>query len=182
MDADRIAELVYLMLLGSVIAMYFFVSNQKSLGRLAQQALIWVLIFVGAITAAGLYQTYGASALNRQSVFSETGRVEVPKGRDGHFHLSLEINGIKVPFVVDTGASGIVLTLEDARRVGIDVDNLAFLGSASTANGAVRTARVTLNQIVLGDIQDRRVNAWVNEGVMEGSLLGMDYLSRFDLI
>ena len=51
-----------------------------------------------------------------------------------------------------------------------------------TANGIVRTARVTLNDVRLGNIQDAAVSAYVNEAEMDGSLLGMDYLSRFERI
>ncbi|MGV6812558.1 MAG: retropepsin-like aspartic protease family protein [Brevirhabdus sp.] len=182
MDPDSVADLIYLVLLGSVILMYFIISNRKSLSKLVQQALLWALIFVGAIAAAGVYQRFEDASLNRQAVFSEQGRIEVPKGRDGHFHLTLAVDGVDVSFVVDTGASGIVLSTDDARRIGIDTDDLAYLGSANTANGEVRTARVTLKEIRLGDFRDRRVSAWVNEGEMDGSLLGMSYLNRFDRI
>lgn len=182
MDADSLAELIYLILLGSVIGMYFLISSRGNLNKVAQQAILWGLIFVGAIAAAGLYQRFEDSALNRQAVFSDQGRVEVPKGRDGHFHLTLVVNDVEVPFVVDTGASGIVLSAADAQRIGFAPETLAYLGTANTANGQVRTARVTLDNITLGPITDRKVRAWVNEGQMDSSLLGMSYLSRFDRI
>lgn len=179
MDADSLADLIYLTLLGAVITMYFLIANRSNLGKVAQQALLWGLIFVGAIAAAGLYQRYEPGGASRQAVFTEEGRIEVSKARDGHFHLSLLVNGVEVPFVVDTGASGIVLSLADAAQVGLRPENLAYLGSANTANGSVRTARVTLDTIALGPFSDRRVRAWVNEGEMDSSLLGMSYLSRF---
>jgi aspartyl protease family protein len=56
------------------------------------------------------------------------------------------VNGVPVTFTVDTGATDLVLSREDARRAGIDPDDLAYLGAADTANGTVRTARVTLEQ------------------------------------
>lgn len=182
MDADSIAELIYLGLLGTVIVMYFLIANRRNLGKIAQQTLLWGLIFVGAIAAAGLYQRFDSAALNKQAVFSEQGRVELPIGRDGHFHLTLAVNEVDLRFVVDTGASGIVLSAQDAQKVGLDPETLSYLGFANTANGEVRTARVTLDEITLGDIRDTGVTAWVNQGEMEGSLLGMSYLRRFDRI
>ena len=85
-------------------------------------------------------------------------------------------------FVVDTGATGIVLTLDDARAAGIDTSNLAYVGRALTANGEVRTAPVVLETISVGPLNDSRIRATVNEGEMEQSLLGMDYLQRFSSV
>jgi aspartyl protease family protein len=84
--------------------------------------------------------------------------------------------------VVDTGATDIVLTKEDAARAGLDPDSLRYLGRAGTANGEVRTAYVRLNDVRLGDITDRDVAAVVNGGQMDQSLLGMGYLQRWGRI
>jgi aspartyl protease family protein len=56
-----------------------------------------------------------------------------------------------------------------------------YLGQAQTANGIVRTARVKLNDVQLGSWQDETLAAWVNDGEMDGSLLGMDYLGKFHI-
>jgi aspartyl protease family protein len=108
--------------------------------------------------------------------------VEVPRGRDGHFHLDLQINGVTVPFLVDTGATQVVLTRRDAARVGLEPSDLTFIGTARTANGEVRIAPVVLDRVALGPIEDRNLRASVNGGQMEQSLLGMAYLDRFDRI
>ena len=68
----------------------------------------------------------------------------------------------------------------DARAAGIDPARLNYSGTAMTANGAVRTARVVLDEIGFEEMTDRRVTAFVNEGEMAESLLGMSYLQRFD--
>jgi aspartyl protease family protein len=75
-----------------------------------------------------------------------------------------------------------VLNAADARRVGIDLDDLAYLGRARTANGEVRTARTRVDSMSLGGITDRNVSVAVNEGQMDQSLLGMDYLQRWSSI
>jgi aspartyl protease family protein len=94
----------------------------------------------------------------------------------------LEVNGTPVEFVVDTGATGVVLSQRDADRVGLDAANLVYLGRAMTANGEVRTAPVRLDSMALGGIVDRNIPAWVNEGALDTSLLGMTYLQRWTRI
>jgi aspartyl protease family protein len=110
---------------------------------------------------------------------AETGEVILPRAPDGHYHLTLNIGGQPVDFLVDTGATNVVLSQADARRLGIDLEALAYVGEAQTANGVVRTARVTLNDVRLGPIIDPTLRAYVTDGQMDGSLLGMDYLGRF---
>jgi aspartyl protease family protein len=180
MDSYDTGRLIYLVLLGSVIAAYFFVANRHRLGEVARHAVLWGLIFLGVIAGVGLWSDIRDDVIPRQSVFAEEGRVEVPRAADGHYYLTLRLNGTPVEFVVDTGATEMVLSQDDALRVGIDPDRLIYSGVAATANGTVRTARVRLNEVALGPITDRNVAVYVNEGPMQGSLLGMGYLQRYD--
>ncbi len=69
----------------------------------------------------------------------------------------------------------------DAQSLGIDTETLVYLGEAQTANGVVRTSRVKLTDVSLGPWSDAVLPAWVNDGEMDGSLLGMDYLGRFHI-
>lgn len=181
MEGSDIARFAYLALLGAVVAGYFLAQNRRNLGKVAQQAMIWVLIFVGVIAGYGLWSDIQRDLAPRQSVLS-TGQVEVPRMFDGHFYLTARLNGEPVEFVVDTGATDVVLTKADARRVGIDLDALTYTGSAMTANGMVRTARAKVDRISLGEIEDRNLEVWINEGEMDRSLLGMAYLRRFSRI
>jgi aspartyl protease family protein len=87
-----------------------------------------------------------------------------------------------VQFVIDTGATDIVLSHSDAQRVGLQLENLAYVGRAMTANGEVRTAPVRLDSIALGPVKDTHIPAWVNQGEMGHSLLGMSYLQRWSKI
>ena len=165
------ASLLYLGLLGAVIGGYFLILNRHRMGQVAQQAAILGADFVfGVVAIAGMWSDISDDLMPRQNYVGE-GRIEVPRGFDGHYHLTLGINGVDVPFVVDTGATDIVLTRQDAARAGIDPDALAYLGRARTANGEVRLARVSLDEVRLGDMADREVTASVNAGEMAGSLL-----------
>jgi aspartyl protease family protein len=177
---EQIGSLVYLGLLVSVIAGWYLAANRRHLGRMAQHAAIWVVIFLGAIVAVGLWTDVRDTVAPRQSLMQDGTQVVVPMHRDGHFYLVLEVNGTPVRFVVDTGATDIVLSAADAARVGIGQDDLIFSGRAFTANGMVATAPVRLDRVALGSIVDDSVRAVVNQGDLEESLLGMSYLMRFD--
>ncbi|MCG6902964.1 MAG: TIGR02281 family clan AA aspartic protease [Rhodobacter sp.] len=178
MDSYDTGRIIYLVLLGSVIAAYYLISHRDKLGQTLRYAALWGLIFIGAIAAAGLWSDIRDDVAPRQSVASD-GRITVPRSFDGHYYLTLQADGTAVNFVVDTGATDIVLSREDAQRVGINLAGLRFSDTANTANGVVRTARATLDELTLGPITDRNVTVWVNEGDMFGSLLGMAYLQRF---
>lgn len=182
MESYEIGRLVYLVLLGTAVAGYFIAENRKSLGKTAQQAVVWGLIFLGVIGAYGLWSDIRDEVAPRQSVVAGTGQIAVPRQFDGHFYLTLQLNGKPVDFMIDTGASEVVLSQGDARKAGIKLNDLAYTGRAMTANGMVRTAPATVDEIRLGAIHDRGFTVWVNDGDMDGSLLGMSYLRRFDSI
>ncbi len=101
-------------------------------------------------------------------------------GRDGHYALDARVNGATVRFLVDTGATSIVLRREDAKRAGLHVREHNFTARARTANGLVRTAPVVLRDLRIGSLTVRNVEALVNEGPLHQSLLGMDFLRRLD--
>lgn len=174
-------QLLYLSLLGIAIAGSALVAGRQNLGKMVQQGLIWALIFVGVIGAYGLWEDISRDVNPRQSMISED-TIAVPRGRDGHYYLTLNINDTPVPFVIDTGASQVVLSQRDATRIGLDPASLQYFGSAMTANGVVQTAPVMLDQVSLGTITDSDVPAVVNGGEMDTSLLGMTYLGLYDRI
>lgn len=179
MTGDQIAQLSYLVLLGTAIAGMFFVYNRGQLGKSLQYAAIWALIFIGGVAAVGLWQDVSRQITATQTV--SDGVLTVPLSRDGHYYLTLDVDGTEIDFLVDTGATETVLTMADARRLGLDVTGLDFIGRASTANGTVRTAPVRLDRVVLGPWEDFGVRASITEGELVQSLLGMSYLSRYDI-
>lgn len=180
MDSDDFPRLIYLVLLGSVIAGYFLLENRNRLGKTAQQAAIWGLIFLGAIAIAGMWGDIRRGAYPTKAIVRGD-TMEVPVAEDGHFYLTAEINGTDVLFVVDTGATDVVLSREDAERVGLDPGTLNYFGTATTANGTVRTAPVRLDSFTIGNQTENGLLAVVNGGELDTSLLGMTYLGRFEM-
>ena len=175
-------QLIYLIVLGAMVAGWFFMQTRQGLNRTLQYAAVWGMIFVGGATAVGLWQDISRDAGRPQLSQSQSCQIVVPRARDGHYYLQLQINEVPVQFVVDTGATQMVLTKADAARIGLDPAELDYLGRANTANGEVRTAFVKLDTVSLGDVTDRAVSAVVNDGEMAGSLLGMGYLQRWGRI
>lgn len=182
MDGDDFGRLSYLVLLGAVIVFWFFVQNRQSLGKTLQQAMIWGLLFLGVIAGVGLWDDIRQTVRPSQSVMNAGGQISLPRAPDGHYYLTAEVNGADIRFLVDTGATDIFLSRADAVAAGLDPAELPFIGSAMTANGPVRTAPVRIDTIRLGGIEDRGIRAFVNEGEMRESLLGMGYLQRFSSV
>ncbi len=180
MDADRITQLIYLGILLLAIGGWVIVEYRTRLGLALRSALAWGMIFVGIMAGYGLWGDLRQNITPRQMV-TEAGELVLPQAEDGHYYMTLQIDGKEILFLADTGASNIVLNRNDAETLGIDINGLPFLGEAMTANGTVRTARVKLAKVVSGPFQNSDVTAWVNEGAMDTSLLGMDYLGMFKI-
>ena len=180
MDGDTTARLIYLGLLLMAVGGALFTGLRQAPGRTVQQILIWGFIFLGLIAAYGLWPDL-RRAINPSAAVVRNGAIELRQADDGHYYADTVVNGIAVTFLIDTGASDIVLSEEDARRVGLDPASLSYSGQADTANGLVTTAPVRLKTLVLGPYEDRDLAASVNGGDLTDSLLGMRYLSRFDM-
>jgi aspartyl protease family protein len=105
--------------------------------------------------------------------------VVVPRNAQGHFQIDGRIDGRRLTFMVDTGASVIALTAEDAASLGIHPAASEFTAMVKTANGVVRAAPVELNMVEIEDVSVHNVAAMVlPEGALSENLLGMSFLSR----
>ncbi len=178
MDTNDQLRLLYLGILVTVIFGGVMIRSRHRLGKVAQQLGIWTLIFGGVILAVSSYQGAGFMPFRTQSTLSD-GRIELAIQPDGHYYMTALVNGVPIEFVVDTGATHVVLNQADAKRIGIDLNEVTYIGSANTANGVVRTAPIRIETLTIGDFTDRNIRTVVNGGPMEGSLLGMSYLNRF---
>ncbi|MBS0237359.1 MAG: TIGR02281 family clan AA aspartic protease [Proteobacteria bacterium] len=132
---------------------------------------------------ASLRQSDGALPSTEESPRRQSGVVTLPAGNYGHFQAEADINGRDIDVMVDTGASLVALTYEDARRAGISVTPSDFTHTAQTANGVARVAPVTIQRISIGDITVRNVAGVVSErGASERTLLGMSFLGRLSRV
>ena len=182
MDSFDTGQLIYLVLLGLMVSGWFFMQGRGSWNKTLQQAAAWAFIFGGAIAAYGLWGDISQTVMPQQSVFADENRIIVPRSPNGHYYIQAEVNGAPVRFVLDTGATSLVLTQKDAAAAGLLETELTYYGRAMTANGEVRTAPVRLDTMKLGHVTDTNVVAVVNEGEMSNSLLGMTYLQKWGKI
>jgi aspartyl protease family protein len=182
MEENDFARLIYLSVLVVAILGSVLISRRGAYGKMFRQAGVWLLIFMGLVAIVASWQDIRQSGQTMSFQQSEDSAIIIPKEIDGHFHLTLTINDRPIDFLVDTGASDIVLTRKDAARVGFDPNRLDYWGMANTANGTVRLATIRLETVRLGEFIDKNIRASVNKAPMEKSLLGMRYLSKFRAI
>ena len=103
---------------------------------------------------------------------------QITKAADGHYWAQADVDGHWVKFLVDTGASAVALTGDDARRLGIDMTTLEYDRPVVTANGSTKAASVTLDYIVVAGARVEDVKAMVVPEGLQTSLLGMSFLGR----
>lgn len=103
---------------------------------------------------------------------------QVVKGDDGHYWADARIDGRAVRVMVDTGATVVALTMEDAARLGVKPNEAEFTATVQTASGPVPAAPVRLKTVAVGGAEVKGVEALVIHEGLPHSLLGMSYLGR----
>jgi len=182
LDSFDTGRLIYLIVLGLMVVGWFFAQGRTNWNKTVQHVAVWEFIFGGVIVSYGLWTDIQHTVQPRQTVFAESGQIAVPRHPSGHYFIETLVNDTPITFVLDTGATSMVLTQKDAARVGLDPGALDYVSRAMTANGEVRTAPVRLDSIRLGTVTDENVPAVVNGGEMSQSLMGMTYLQRWGRI
>jgi len=161
-------------------------ARQVKFGELARNVIIWAGI--GAVLVLG-YAYRGEFQAVLARVQSEilpsepvadarTHALTLTADSNGDFYIYASANGTRVRFLVDTGATDIVLSPSDANRLGIDTAALHYVRGYETANGVGAGAAYTLNTISIGPIQLWNLPVSINRTDMHASLLGMAFLKR----
>ena len=187
LNSDELVNLVYLILLLGFLVSGFLVRNNLKISDLAKQALLWILITLTIIVIYSFrYDFYNlknriiAELFPDRVVAIDDNHLSINISNDGHFYIYLKINRQPVRFMVDTGASDLVLSLSDARRLGINIKNLSFDRRYETANGTIFGASTYVQEIeVTSNLKFYDVPVSVNSANMDVSLLGMRFLKQF---
>lgn len=156
-------------------------------GQKARHLSIWAGI-VGVLVLGVAYQDELLGVGQRirgefsssYPVATATRELVVSQDPDGGFYLMGQVNGQAVRFLVDTGASEMVLSPADAKRIGVDTAELAFDHPSETANGVGYAAPLTADSVAVGTIKFEAVPMLVNQAPMSSSLLGMSFLKRLE--
>ena len=177
---DLTRSLLWLGLIGGSLILH----RRLPLGHALKYALIWIALGAGLVLAysyrydvRSLADRLVAELLPHQARVID-GLVEIRAGDHGHFVLEASVDGANLRFLVDTGASDVVLSPRDAVRLGLDIKSLSFNKVYRTANGIVRGAPVRLKRVAIGPIVVENVRASVNGAEMSSSFLGMSFLNR----
>lgn len=177
--------------IGLSILLWLLLSGLRSarpsdIARVVFAAAIWSALLI-ALTGVYAYRFEATDIVGRiasqlfpsEPQVGRGGEVIVNRRLSGEFAIIGRVNGARVTFLFDTGASTVVLTAADARRAGVDAGALSFDVPVATANGAAMAAEVRLDQIAIGPIVMRNVPALVaRRGALDESLLGMSFLER----
>ena len=110
------------------------------------------------------------------------GETVLPRAEDGHVYADVTVDGASALMLVDTGATTIALTGEDAEAMGIAWSDSDIEPVARGANGLVYGVRVTLGHVQLGDLEARDVEATVVPNGLGISLLGQSFLSKIEKV
>ncbi|MGE0753729.1 MAG: TIGR02281 family clan AA aspartic protease [Alphaproteobacteria bacterium] len=178
---DQKVHVLYLVLLLALVGSGVLHAREQPLGQVAKAALAWMGVFVVLILGYSyrdvlLDNRLGAELMPYRARTTDDGAITVRGSADGHFFLEMEANNVPVKFMVDTGATNIVLSPRDAQRIGIDTETLNYNRRAMTANGMVKGAVIRISSLRVRHIELADVAVTVNGASMDISLLGMDFL------
>jgi aspartyl protease family protein len=185
LSSGDFASLSYKLVLLVFIASTVVVMFRGRFTQAVTAALLWVVI--GLVLLVGYTYRFELREVGDRVLAElipgyvvEHGRsVEVARAYNGDFDISARINGARVAMVLDTGASSVVLTREDAKAAGLPLEVLAYTAAIDTANGRTHAAPVRLDRIAVGGLVERSVDALVAQpGQLKTSLLGMSFLNR----
>jgi aspartyl protease family protein len=187
LDNNDFGRILYLLPIALVLSAGIWASR-RTVSETIRNLLIWLVIIL-ALATVYLYRNDAMDVGNRLLAGLIPGRAFVVttseggqeiilhKLLNGHFEADVTVNGQKIEMLVDTGASMVALSQEDAKRVGLIPENLTYSMTVMTANGRARAAPVELGNVSIGPISRRDVAATVaEEGKLDQSLLGMSFL------
>lgn len=186
-DTDKLFQILFYVFLILSIASSLFPRLVGKREFTVNSIILWVVTFIVVVVAYNYRHVVVNSPVFAQffpakGIVTSANLIIYKKAYDGHFYIDTTINNKKLRFLVDTGASDVIISLEDAKFLGYDVSNLNFTKTYITANGKVSAAPIVIKQLWLADgavvVQD--VKAAVTLGKQSGSLLGISFLERFN--
>ncbi|MEX2453392.1 MAG: TIGR02281 family clan AA aspartic protease [Rhodospirillaceae bacterium] len=184
-EGNNAPRLVHHVLLLALVGAAVVAGFRMRAGTMIRYIAWWAGIFAVVILAysfrtdvRGLGDRIVGELRPDLAMTSADGEVAVRRGGDGHFRLTATVDGRPVRFLVDTGATVVVLSAADAARIGLDPDTLSYSFQARTASGVAQTARISLGEVSTGPIVVRDVPAAVIRDGLSESLLGLSFLNR----
>lgn len=186
LGSDELPHFIYLILLLTILVSGFIFRSTLKVSDLVKQASLWLLIALAVIIIYSFrYDFYNlknriaAELFPSRAIMVGNRQISINIANDGHFYIDLKINYQTVRFMVDTGASDLVLNIKDAKRIGININKLSFSKPYRTANGMIWGAVTHVREIDISGLKFYDAKISVSNADMGVSLLGMDFLRRF---
>jgi aspartyl protease family protein len=180
-----VAEFIYYTILFLIFFLAFFCYGKKNIRRNLVYLLIWLLIFLVLFTIFSYREVFFNNRIMAQlfpghAIYNKNNNsISFYAAEDGHFYANLYVNKVKIKFLLDTGASNIMLSKLDAKKANIAIDNLKYNKRYSTANGVVLGSRVNLAHLAIKDRIFYDVKANITNSNQDVSLLGIDFFNLF---
>jgi len=178
-NLDDTGNLIYLTILCAILIFSFF-SWENSLRKFIKFGLIWFIVFIFCIVLALVWENYRSEKSSLNSFDEDLEKLTLETASDGHFYVTLSINNKPINFLIDTGATAMILSKKDSEKLGFNVDKLNFSQLAQTANGEILISPVVFDKVRLGFKNFLNVKAFISQKDMEKSLLGMSFLSKLE--
>jgi len=185
LSTSDMASLVYkiglIVLIGGAVLTIF----RQNFSQALASALFWVVIAL-VLVLGYTYRFELYDVADRVMAELAPGRVatrgrmvELARASSGDFQVTTEVNGVRVPMVLDTGARAVLLTHEAAQAAGLPLEFIKYTVNVETANGRTLAAAVNLDRVAVGGIVERAIPALIAQpGQLKTSLLGMSFLNR----
>lgn len=181
-EGDQAVQLIYLAGVLVLVASALLV-RRIPIGQGVKMLAAWVLIFAAAFVIFTMKDDF--IALWERVVLEARGGVvqeqngeelRVRRSGDGHFWVDAELNGEPVRFLIDSGATTTSISLDVARRAGIEPSS-AFPAMVQTANGIVAVQRGQADSLKVGAIERRDLAVHISESFGDMNVIGMNFLS-----
>lgn len=168
----------FLILLGFISS-----SSRYKKAQLYKYLTIWFIIFMGLI----IIFSFKATLLNNNIIanlragygVTHEDKIKYFIAADGHFYINAKLNNKNIEFLVDTGASDVMLTRQDAELLGINTQKLLYNKVYMTANGPINCASYLIDKIQIKDFIVNDIYVVVSPHDTGKSLLGMRFLQLF---
>lgn len=187
MNEEQTISLIHYILIFVLLSGALIMHFRQNISKAFKYAGIWLLIIVVLTTLYTFKHDFNdfkdrvaGAFLPSKAINNEDGSISFRVSKDGHYYIDTHTNGEKVKFMLDTGASDIVIDKALAKKIGIDIESLRFVMTYNTANGKVRGAPIRIESLKIGDYAFYDIRASVNEVDMDKPLLGMSFLDKLD--
>lgn len=182
-NSDQMLRALFLVMFLLMVAGSGMAKSMRA-SQAVKDALLWLIIVMALVLGYSFRGDLRSSRLFAELVPSHIqqtadGGYSIAASQDGHFHLEALVNDMPLDFMIDTGASDIVLSPHDAQLAGFDIETLNYTRSYQTANGLVSGAPVKIDTMIIGPLTLQDIPASVNGAPMDTSLLGMAFLKQF---